>query len=186
MLKNDTITSLIDMVEPKKSVVAEIEHFLRNYRSSMAITLEHLTPDDISTLKGCHVRSTKIQEKDYKRGWAKLGMAQKLNRLMGYHKKLTTDYELNTSEQEQLKKLFYDGVGSSILDREQVAYNINEGSIVKIDGLKRDHEGIFFLENTPSHVTVHTTKPIQKFTPASTEQLTHAQKRVKPVIVVKK
>lgn len=167
------------------SVVVEIETFLRTYCASLPMPLDHLSPDDVSALKGCHIRSNKVQEMDYKRGWAKLGMAQKLNRLMMYHKKLTQDYELDSIQQGQLKKLFYDGIGSSILDREQVSYNSNEGSIVKIDGLKRDHVGIFFLENDSVQNSVHVTKPIQKFMPASIEQLSHAQKRKKPVIIKK-
>jgi hypothetical protein len=167
------------------TVVMQIEDFLSKYRASIGITLEHLSPDDISALKGYHVRSTKVQEMDYRRGWAKLGMAQKLNRLMVYHQKLTTDYTLDTMEQGQLKKLFYDGIGSSILDREQVSYNSNEGTIVNIDGLKRGHDGIFFLENSMHQTGTHATKPIQKFVPASVIQLSDAQKRKKPVIVIK-
>jgi len=167
------------------SLIAEIQTHLENYRKKDHPLIVHLTPDDVSTIKGCHVRSQKSQESDYRRSWAKLAKAQRLNRLMNYHQKLTKDYELDAECQHQLKTLFYDGIGSDILDRANIEYNVNEGIIVKIDGLKRDVDGVFYFDRS-HHPDTARIQTIQKFTPVSIANLTVAQKKRKPIITLKK
>jgi hypothetical protein len=157
------------------SIIAEIEQYLELYRGKTnSVPVDQLTVDDVSLLKGCQIRSAKTQEMDYKRGWAKLAKAQKLNRLMHYHKKLATDYDLTAIQQAQLKTLFYNGVG------------ISGGMINNIVGLKQDTDGIFYFDapvapmltlNTMKKVTV-----IEKFVPVSIEQLTNAGNKIKPMI----
>jgi hypothetical protein len=118
---------------------------------------------------------------------------------MSYHQKLSKDYQLDSVCQHQLKTLFYDGISSDILDRDNVNYNPNEGIIIKIDGLKRDTDGVFYFDRSAD--TEKTTVPIQtikKFTPISMTKLSLAQKNPqlpslpgrialkKPIIIVKK
>jgi hypothetical protein len=166
-------------------VIEQIQKHLMEYRDTYGIPFDHLSSEDISKLKGCTVRPIKAQEMDYKRGWAKLAKAQKLNRLMDYHKKLTIDYDLNADQQGQLKTLFYDGISSDILHREKVVYNNNEGSITKIDGLKRDKKGLFFFDNEeqkPKNIKVQS---VQKFKPITIQQINVATNKSKPVIKLK-
>lgn len=169
------------------SIVEQIQEHLNLYRSThrQGVPLNKLSPDDISVLKGCHVRSHKSQEQDYRRSWAKLAKAQRLNRLMCYHQKLTKDYELDTKSQHQLKTLFYDGISSDILDKDNVHYNSNEGIIVKVEGLKRDTEGIFYFERSHKQEPVAIVQTIKKFTPLSMSKLSIAQKKSKPLITLK-
>jgi hypothetical protein len=179
-------------------IITEIQQYLGRYRSTVSVPIERLTVDDVSLLKGYQLRSPKVQEMDYKRGWAKLAKAQKLNRLMNYHKKLTSDYDLTQAQQNQLKTLFYNSIGNDELDRDQVVYNSNEGSIVNVNGLKQDNDGIFYFNNPSSclastprctdasnHQTVisksDATSVIIKFSPVTREQLTNVSKS-KPLI----
>tara|TARA_A100001015_G_scaffold309232_1_gene408279 strand:+ start:1461 stop:1973 length:513 start_codon:yes stop_codon:yes gene_type:complete len=167
-------------------VIEQIQKHLMEYREYHGIPFDHLSSDDISKLKGCVVRPVKVQEMDYKRGWAKLAKAQKLNRLMDYHKRLTSDYNLDVDQQGQLKSLFYDGISSDILNREKVVYNSNEGSITKIDGLKRDKKGLFFFDNEeqkPKNVKVQS---VQRFKPITIQQISVATNKAKPVIKLKR
>lgn len=165
------------------NLISEIQAHLETYRKKDHVMIAHFTPDDVSTINGCHVRSQKSQEFDYRRSWAKLAKAQRLNRLMNYHQKLTKDYGLDTECQHQLKTLFYDGIGSDILDRANVDYNVNEGVIVKIGGLKRDADGMFYFDRLHHQDT--RIQSIQKFTPVSVLKLTVAQKKRKPLITLK-
>jgi len=166
-------------------VIEQIQKHLLEYRESYGIPFDHLSSEDVSKLKGCTTRSIKTQEMDYKRGWAKLAKAQKLNRLMDYHKRLTTDYDLNIDQQGQLKSLFYDGITSDILNREKVIYSSSEGQITKIDGLKRDKKGLFFFDNEdqkPKNIKVQS---VQKFKPITIQQINVATTKSKPVIKLK-
>lgn len=182
------------------SVISEIQVYLAQYRDEV-MNLDHITTDEISDLKGCQIRSKLSQESDYKRGWTKLAKAQKLNRLMDYRKKITTDYNLTTEQQGQLKSLFYKGVDSSILERDHVCYNSNQGCIVNITGLKQDHDGIFYFANeSDSKSKANNSDPskpknteipsIKKFAPLSIEQLTipppKQTKKNQPLIIKKK
>jgi hypothetical protein len=172
------------------AIITEIKQYLDQYRKQHredeTVHLDHLSTEDISRLKGCQIRSVKTQEQDYKRGWAKLAKAQRLNRLMEYHKRLTRDYNLTLEQQGQLKSLFYEGI--DMLVRDQVVYDSTNGNIVKIEGLKRDHDHIFFFApihdcNIDTHI-----QNIKKFTPVTIEQLSSAQLRagkIKPTIVKK-
>lgn len=166
-------------------IIKEITDHLDQYRSN-SLQLKHLSIEDVSLLKGCQIRSQKKQEVDYKRSWAKLAKAQRLNRMMNYHQKLTIDYKLDSKSQQQLKTLFYDSINSDILDNNNINYNINEGVIVKIEGLKRDTEDFFYFESPSTKPGLTTHVPaIKKFTPVSVSQLSIAQKRQKPLITLK-
>ena len=149
--------------------------------------INHLSPDDISEIKGLQVRCTKSQDQDYKRGWAKLAKAQKLNRLMNYHKKITKDYDLNSEQQIQLKTLFYDGISSDILDKNLVNYDSNAGSIVKIDGLKSDSKQFFYIEKSVNLEHNNKIQTIKQFKPVSIAELSVAEtnEKVKPLIKIK-
>lgn len=191
------------------AIMTEIKLYLDQYRKQHSAydsdpeqdrecQMVQLTTEDISRLKGCQIRSVKTQEQDYKRGWAKLAKAQKLNRLMEYHQRLSKDYNLTVDQQGQLKSLFYDSI--DILVRDQVIYDSSSANVVKIEGLKRDHDHIFFLAPMHDHhshghghgsgegnVDTHI-QNIRKFTPVSIEQLSTAQIRtsklkLKPNIV---
>lgn len=179
------------------SIIEEIQQYLVHYRAGLKgapVPLDRLTVEDVSLLKGCQVRSSKTQELDYKRGWTKLAKAQKLNRLMDYHARLTTDYELSSEQQTQLKTLFY---GSDFDQR--VCYNVNEGIVSSIQGLKRDKDGIFYLEKESetggSKVLILditkrktiTSMPreaplIRKFEPIESSKLSNDRIKVKPII----
>jgi hypothetical protein len=187
------------MTARQNDIIAEITQYLNQYRhNENIIQFEQLSTDDISQLKGCHIRSIKTQEQDYKRGWAKLAKAQKVNRLMEYHKRLSAEYSLSAIQQGQLKTLFYDGV--DLLVRDQVIYDISDATIVKIEGLKRDQAGIFYFAHTahtahtdPNEHTEHLNTDslksdrgdavtdgkiscqIKKFTPLTFQKLTTAQ-----------
>lgn len=177
-------------------LIMEIQKHLDQYRKSVnvGVPFNPLSTSDVSALRGHVPRSTQDQEMDYKRGWAKLAKAQRLNRLMNYHQKLTQDYQLTIEQQNQLKTLFYEAIGSTLLNRDNICYNSNEGHITNIDSLKRDHDGMFFFdtrhEHKPSIISVGTgvTQPIQtvkKFTPVSVALLSTAQRKQKPVIKIK-
>jgi hypothetical protein len=162
------------------SIVDEIKEYLKTYRHTDDLQLQHLSIEDVATIKGMQVRNPKLLESDYQRSWAKLAKAQRLNRLMNYHQKLTRDYNLDCSAQQQLKTLFYDGINSDVLN---VQYNICEGHITKIDGLKRDTNGIFYIDSSTNIPPVAVSI---KFTPVTSEQLSVAQKKKKPLIILKK
>jgi hypothetical protein len=164
------------------NVIQEIQSHLKQYRQITKVPLDHLSTTDVSLLKG-YARPPSSQELDYKRSWAKLAKAQRLNRLMNYHKKLTCDYDLDMDCQHQLKTLFYDGISSDILDRDNVSYDVSHGGIVKIEGLKRDTEGIFYFDR--AHHGAVTKVPIQKFMPVSLTRLSEAQRKRKPVITLR-
>lgn len=163
------------------SIINEIQQYLVQYRTTLKGTelpLDRLTVEDVSMLKGCQVRSSKIQEQDYKRGWAKLAKAQRLNRLMDYHARLTSDYQLSSEQQTQLKSLFY----QTDFNKDAICYNASEGIISSIHGLKRDKDGIFYLEDDVHDkvlvldVTKRTVTPvIRKFEPIT-------QPKSKPII----
>lgn len=157
------------------TLIREIQLHLEQFRTvKTGVPLEQLTPEDISNIKG--VKSNKkITEPDYKRGWAKLAKAQRLNRLMNYHHKVTEDYQLSSERQQQLKTLFYEAV--DMLDRDAVHYNQDEGCITKIDGLKCDPSGCFYFEsNMPSAPKEIPLQTIKEFTPISLSKLTGACK----------
>jgi len=165
------------------STIRDIQCHLEQYKSvKSGVPLDRLSLDEVSILKGCHVKRS--QEHDYKRSWAKLAKAQRLNRLMNYHQKLSKDYQLDSDNQHQLKTLFYDGVGSGILDRDNVNYDMSEGSIVNIEILKRDADGIFYFDRTNSKDGTSSIQTIKKFTPIPTIRLA-VNKPIKPVIVKK-
>lgn len=173
-------------------IIEEIQQYLVQYCATLQgtdVPLDRLTVEDVSLLKGCQVRSN-TQELDYKRGWTKLAKAQKLNRLMDYHARLTTDYQLSADQQTQLKALFY----GSDFDR-RISYNVNEGTVASIQGLKRDKDGIFYLEKEsetgPSKVLIlditkrkqaTQTPVIRKFEPISMDKLSEDRIKVKPII----
>lgn len=170
----------------KESIIKQIQKHLDTYRDVNPLTkIQHLTIDEVSSIKGYALRSQKSQEQDYKRSWAKLAKAQRLNRLMLYHQKLTKDYQLNTEQQNQLKTLFYDGISSDLLDRDHIVYDVNDGTIIRLDGLKRDSDGIFYFDgsNTGAVTKLQT---IKKFSPVSVSKLSIAQKKQRPVILIKK
>lgn len=166
------------------SIIQEIQDHLNNYRHRNHMVLRHLSIDDVSAIKGCHVRQP--SQEDYQRSWAKLSKAQRLNRLMNYHQKLTQDYKLDSSAQHQLKTLFYDCINSDILDRDNVQYNIDEGNVVKIDGLKLDGDGTFYIDNGTFNASQKSLiSNIKKFTVATPTQLSVAQRKHKPIITLK-
>lgn len=168
------------------AIIEKIQNHLDTYRkNSKGIQINHLTVDEVSSIKGYTVRSQKSQEQDYKRSWAKLAKAQRLNRLMHYHQKLTKDYELDSKDQHQLKTLFYDGISSDLLDRDHITYDINDGIIVRIDGLKRDDNGLFYFERSNTG-TVTQIQTIKKFNPVSVSKLSIAQKKPRPIIALKR
>jgi hypothetical protein len=155
------------------TLIREIQNHLEQFRAmKTGIPLEQLSPEDISVIKGYTTK--RAPEPDYKRSWAKLAKAQRLNRLMNYHQKLTSDYQLNSTRQQQLKTLFYEGI--DILDRDNVNYNQVEGNIIKIDGLKCDAAGCFYFE-TPasSERTEIPLQTIKKFTPISMNKIKGVQ-----------
>jgi len=165
------------------SVIEEMQEYIRTYRESLGIYTECVSAEELSVLKGYPIKSPKENEQDYKRGWAKLSKAQKLNRLMDYHKRLTASYGLDKQSQHQLKELFYNGV----YDCNSVAYNSNEGSVVTIDGLKRDSNGLFYMD--PVTVSVAASDlpktKLLRFAPATTEQLNSANKKLKPIVQIR-
>lgn len=166
----------------RASIIKEIQDHLEQYRT-IKPEVYHLSTEDVSVIRGCSIRRT--PDLDYNRSWAKLAKAQRLNRLMNYHQKLTKDYQLDNAGQHQLKSLFYDGINSDILDRDNVNYNSNEGVIIKIDGLKRDPGGIFYFDRQ-SDTKPSPIQTIHKFTPVPVTKLSLAQKKPKPVIKEKK
>lgn len=168
------------------SIVEDIQEHLKQFRAQkVGVPLNRLSVDDLSALSGCHVRQHS-QESDYKRSWAKLAKSQRLNRLMQYMQKLSKDYNLDTNCQHQLKTLFYDGISSDILDRESVNYDMVNGVVVKIDGLKRDPSGAFYFDRGCDRTTSTHIQTIKKFTPVSVTRLSLAQRTPKAMVIKKK
>ena len=167
------------------TLIREIQNHLEQFRTvKTGIPLEHLSPEDVSIIKGYTTK--RLPEPDYKRSWAKLAKAQRLNRLMDYHHKLTCDYQLNAVQQQQLKTLFYESVDT--IDRDTINYNQTEGHITKIEGLKCDTDGCFYFERSrPTSTPPCNDIPIQtikKFTPISMTKITAAQTQKKTKVVI--
>lgn len=166
------------------SIISQIEQNLKSFRTDHGISIEYLTGRDISEIKGKHVAT--LTDDQFKRNWNKLGVAQKINRLMVYQQKLVRDHALDDTQQTGLKTLLYEAVNNGC-DKQLVQYDTSLGEVVCIDSLKRDPKGSYYLSIKKSELG-RPAVSIRKFSALSIKDLKQATRegRPRPVIVRKK
>ncbi len=122
-------------------IINEIELYLSKYRkNSFKLQLKHIENIDDALDSGAP---------GYNKSWCKLGLSEKLNRLMKYHNKVIIKTNMENVKADAMRKYFYDNVNSILASDEFVTYDQAEGDIVTILGLKYDGIG-FYIDDPAS------------------------------------
>jgi hypothetical protein len=122
-------------------IIDEIERYLTKYRSTTDnLKLKYLNEPEAEILS----TNTSFS---FNKTWCKLGLPEKLNRLMRYLSKVQLKLNLNTDQTEALRKFFYENVNSSLSSDDCVSYDPVEAEIITIMGLKCEGNN-FYIRNT--------------------------------------
>ncbi len=122
-------------------IIDEIERYLSKYRSNTDnLKLKYLNEPEAEILS----TNTSFS---FNKTWCKLGLPEKLNRLMRYLSKVQLKLNLNADQTEALRKFFYENVNSSLSSDECVSYDPVEAEIITIMGLKCEGNN-FYIRNT--------------------------------------
>jgi hypothetical protein len=130
-------------------IIDEIEKYLLKFRRDDDIKLKTQSQSPLNL----HVQVEAVDTVDqstptgasFNKTWCKLGLPEKLNRLMRYLSKVQHKLSLDSKKTEELRKFFYENVNTTLASDECVSYDPVEGDIVTIIGLKYgDNE--FYLQ----------------------------------------
>lgn len=125
----------------ESDIIDEIERHLSAYRYSP------LTED--LSLSLTHIEEPNEQHKTsgFNKSWCKLGLQEKLNRLMKYLAVIQSKITLDARQVDSIRKYFYDNVNTTLASDDYVNYDPVEGEIVTILGLKYD-ESVYIQTQT--------------------------------------
>lgn len=122
-------------------IIDEIERYLSKYRSTVDnLKLKYLNEPEAEILS----TNTSFS---FNKTWCKLGLPEKLNRLMRYLSKVQLKLNLNVDQTEALRKFFYENVNNSLSSDDCVSYDPVEAEIITIMGLKCEGNN-FYIRNT--------------------------------------
>jgi hypothetical protein len=108
-------------------IIDEIERYLSKYRCEKM----HINVED-----ECHIEQVDLS--GFNKSWCKLGLAEKLNRLMKYHNKMALKFDMVQAKSDSLRRFFYDNVNTVLASDEFVSYDPQNSEIITIIGLKYD------------------------------------------------
>jgi hypothetical protein len=119
-------------------IIDEIERHLSKYRladpeCSLKLKLKYL---DEPAYEGSTASGTASASNAFNKTWCKLGLPEKLNRLMRYLTKVQAKLNLNAVQTESLRKFFYENVNTSLSSDTCVSYDPVDAEIITIMGLK--------------------------------------------------
>ena len=120
-------------------IIDEIERYLSKFRIEETDLKINITSVDSSDAASSGTTAS------FNKTWCKLGLPEKLNRLMRYLTKVQQKLNLDVSKTEDLRKFFYEHVNTTLASDEYVSYDPVEGNIITIIGLK--YENSFYLDS---------------------------------------
>ena len=131
-------------------IIDEIERHLSKYRladpdCSLKLKLKYL---DEPMYEGSQA-ATAASSNAFNKTWCKLGLPEKLNRLMRYLTKVQSKLNLNGVQTESLRKFFYENVNTSLSSDTCVSYDPVDAEIITIMGLKCEGNN-FYIHTTES------------------------------------
>jgi hypothetical protein len=125
-----------------QTILDEIETYLSKYRQVSYTPALKVSYEDQKEQKDQETET----DSSFNKSWCKLGLTEKINRLMRYHSKLVAKCNMTHRQSEALKKFFYDNVNAQLASDEYVSYDIDKAEIVTIIGLKQDDETFYMNE----------------------------------------
>jgi hypothetical protein len=118
-------------------IIDEIEIYLSKYRQESVLKLKYLDEPQESPDGGSNC---------FNKTWCKLGMPEKLNRLMRYLTKVQQKLNLDAAQTEYLRKFFYENVNTSLSSDDCVSYDPVESEIITIIGLKCEGNNFYIQQ----------------------------------------
>jgi hypothetical protein len=175
-------------------IIDEIEKHLATYRCNPN-TLKLKFTEDVTDENKCKTGG-------FNKSWCKLGLPEKINRLMKYLTILQTKMNLDAKQSETLRKFFYENVNMALASDDYVNYDPVEGEIVTILGLKYESDNFYIQTQAVKPEGLRVKKPmfrnlLQMNEPAIDEQPSSVNKKApeltelpvtekKKVLVIKK
>ena len=114
-------------------IIDEIESYLAKFRKceKAYIQIQNETVQEVEIAPG------------FNKSWCKLGLPEKLNRLMNYHAKIVQRSNMDQAKADVMRKYFYENVNSTLASDEYVTYDQTLGEVITIIGLKYDGVGFY-------------------------------------------
>jgi hypothetical protein len=124
-------------------IIDEIERYLSKFRTTQdTLKLKYLDePVDVSNNPASANTSS-----CFNKTWCKLGMPEKLNRLMRYLTKIQQKLNLDATQTDFLRKFFYENVNSSLSSDDCVSYDPVDSEIITIIGLKCEGNNFYIQQ----------------------------------------
>lgn len=122
------------------AVLASIDQFLTQYNE------EHNRPLIIYTAAQTSSPTTSAM---FDKPWERLNTAERMNRLMQFHRHMTSMHHLSKKEATSLHQLFMKNAEKRLADSTQVTYDPRTERIVSMKGLKKEPgSAMFYFEET--------------------------------------